>query len=173
LYNGVHRIPSFRGHLPVYVSDTHAAVLAAAAGSMPSTRPVYVHNFLLLRALQMIVQVGGPWVRSITVTGHSLGGALASICGFDLATKITWSSGTNSEVEFPNDPDLVRLHDSNNAAPTCVPPDNLRSAALATHMHTRPCNRLAANFVYGEPFTVTACMPWHRSVAMRQVLHMC
>lgn len=97
-------------------------------------------NFLLLRALQMIVgQVGGPWVRSITVTGHSLGGALASICGFDLATKITSSSGTNSEQEFPNDPDLVRLHDSNNAAPTCAPPDNLRSASLATHMHTRPC----------------------------------
>jgi len=34
-----------------------------------------------------------PWVKSITTTGHSLGGALASLCGFDLATAIKEARG--------------------------------------------------------------------------------
>jgi hypothetical protein len=55
------------------------------------------------------LQADGPWVHSITITGHSLGGALASICGFDLATKIAEATGAREEDDSKNDPELVRF----------------------------------------------------------------
>lgn len=41
----------------------------------------------------------GDKVRHITVCGHSLGGALASLCGYDLATAVDRArTGATAEV---------------------------------------------------------------------------
>jgi hypothetical protein len=42
----------------------------------------------------------GKRIKSITITGHSLGGALASMCGFDLATAIQ-EARTGSSAALP------------------------------------------------------------------------
>lgn len=52
-------------------------------------------------------------MKSITVTGHSLGGALASLCGYDLSTAVSEARGItkpaqpDSEAEYSGRDELV------------------------------------------------------------------
>jgi putative lipase involved disintegration of autophagic bodies len=58
-----------------------------------------VSTALPVCSLHVLVQ-SGKKIKSITITGHSLGGALASMCGFDLATAIQ-EARTGTSVALP------------------------------------------------------------------------
>jgi len=82
-----------------------AAAAAAAAGN--GTSGTALHESPRLTIIKTLVGLlkQGKKIKSITITGHSLGAALASMCGFDLSTALTEAlklqerQASNSETE--------------------------------------------------------------------------
>lgn len=78
--------------------------MASAGGRVDVLSPLTpTHHFALaiparpcLSSCCLVVVNKQKKIKSITITGHSLGGALASMCGFDLSTTITEACGNLS-----------------------------------------------------------------------------
>ena len=82
-------------HMPHHKPDQEAAPFEAPAA------PIDAPRLTVYSALVEALKEHKSRVKSITVTGHSLGGALASLCGFDLSLALAEAApgGEDSHVE--------------------------------------------------------------------------
>lgn len=81
-------------------------------------------------------------IKSITVTGHSLGGALAGVCGYDLSTTIKQALTTPATREAFSKADQVMISSHNRHLPsanTGVDTNAVRCVPLL--VHGRPCTK--------------------------------